>query len=291
MSKKWIIILSAILLVIIILTVFYLNEPKEIDNEALFESIASGDQEAVSELIEEGQALNIKGENGMTAFQTAISYQQPDIAKMLLSEGAEPVEGDAWLSAQSMIDPAIDEDNLNEKLLEIIKEIHSQKSELISDVNAQDETLLFEAIRLRHEELFNWLHNQGLNTDVINASGETIFHSAARFPYSSLSFITDEADYSGGKTNIDGDTPLLIAVKSNHTEWIKEFLKTDDVNTQNEAGWTPLMFAADYGFTESAQVLMELGADPELQNDSGESALDIALKYDNKALIALLNAN
>jgi len=50
-----------------------------------------------------------------------------------------------------------------------------------------------------------------------------------------------------------------------------------DVNVRDEAGQTPLMFAAEMGYADMVQVLIQNGANPKLVNKQGESALTIAL--------------
>ena len=57
-----------------------------------------------------------------------------------------------------------------------------------------------------------------------------------------------------------------------------------DPNTQDEGGWTPIVWAADNGHMETAKLLLTLGANPNVQgNDfimrrtrtSGEGGLDV----------------
>ena len=38
-----------------------------------------------------------------------------------------------------------------------------------------------------------------------------------------------------------------------------------DPNTQDEGGWTPIVWAADNGHVESARLLLQLGANPNVQ--------------------------
>lgn len=291
MKKKWIMILTGVLLISILLTVFLINRPKEIDNDMLFSAIAEGDLASVSAMIGQGQDVNVMNEEGMSAFQSAVIYVQPEIASLLLAEGANLSDGDAWLAAGAMIDPTIDEHDVNARIRELLQIIHNQDADLVHEVNDQEETLLFEALRMQDSELFNWLTEKKVDSGAINSSGDTLYHTAARFPFNSVSFIVESITYSGGKVNGNSDTPMMIAVKANQPDWIREFAKTDDINWQNENGWTPLMFAVDYGFVESAEMLIQLGADIQSENSSGETAEDIAGKYYNRGIISLLSQN
>jgi ankyrin repeat protein len=46
---------------------------------------------------------------------------------------------------------------------------------------------------------------------------------------------------------------------------------------RNDAGQTPLMSAAEKGYADMVQVLLQNGANPKLANNQGDSALTIAL--------------
>ncbi|MBM7578848.1 ankyrin repeat domain-containing protein [Jeotgalibacillus terrae] len=289
MKKKWTIVLVVILLIVMFITVYLMNRPGEVDSAALFEAIADGNTESITDLIDEGQDVNVQSDQGLTALQTAITFVQPGIAQLLLAEGADPAPDDAWLTARSMIDPAIDESGINEQMLLLLQDMHDRDESLIYELNDQDETLLFEAVRMRDEKLFNWLAEEGVESEVINISGDTLFHTAARYPYDAVSFVTEATSYSGGKVNSNGDNPMTVAVKSNNPGWIRFFAETDNMNWQNENGWTPLMFAVDYGFTEAAQALLTIGADTDIKNSNGETAADIAANYDNEEINTLLN--
>ncbi|KIL53321.1 hypothetical protein KP77_02970 [Jeotgalibacillus alimentarius] len=289
MKKKWAIVLVVILLVVILITVYLMNRSGEVDNEALFVAITEGNTESVKDLIEEGQNVNVQSDEGLTALQTAITFVQPEIAQLLLTEGADPSTGDAWLAARSMIDPTIDESGINDQMRALLQDMHGGDDSLIFELNDQDETLFFEAVRMRDGELFNWLAEEGVKSEVINSSGDTLFHTAARYPYDAVSFVAETISYPGANVNVNGDTPMTAAVKSNNSDWISVFAETDDINWQNENGWTPLMFAVDYGFKEATETLLSLGADVDIKNSNGETVADIAANYDNEEINVLLN--
>jgi ankyrin repeat protein len=51
-----------------------------------------------------------------------------------------------------------------------------------------------------------------------------------------------------------------------------------DVNKQDKAGWTPLMFAAVEGNLQAVILLSSLGADPTIENRYHETACTLAGK-------------
>ncbi|KAI8802057.1 hypothetical protein BJ742DRAFT_834377 [Cladochytrium replicatum] len=83
---------------------------------------------------------------------------------------------------------------------------------------------------------------------------------------------------------IDASTQLHIAVKENYLSIVEELVKTEglDINRENESGDSALHVAIKHGATQIVKVLLENKADPELQNQSGQCPLHLAVKYGGK---------
>ena len=83
--------------------------------------------------------------------------------------------------------------------------------------------------------------------------------------------------------------PLHQAVSNGDQTTVRLLIdRGDNLNTQNTAGFTPLMDAAAIGHLGIARILLEHGADPTLVNRQGETALVIARKYDHTLVCELL---
>jgi len=97
----------------------------------------------------------------------------------------------------------------------------------------------------------------------------------------SLGYRTIDAKNQGGGAN--GSTSqnvkaLFRVVERGNIAWTYRLIAMGaDVNVRNDAGQTPLMFAAEKGYADMVQVLLQNGANPKLANNQGESALTIAL--------------
>ena len=84
---------------------------------------------------------------------------------------------------------------------------------------------------------------------------------------------------------------LQILIFSSNEESVKEFLKNniiffkDEINYQNEKGWTALMMACrnsnNYSNNEIVKLLLENGADPNLKDYNGWTSLMSACRYSN----------
>lgn len=83
------------------------------------------------------------------------------------------------------------------------------------------------------------------------------------------------------KKDKNGRTALMLAAKNGETEKINLLIKSGaDVNLSDKDGWTALMNAARYqNNPETVKLLLEAGADPLQKNNYGSSALMLAAAY------------
>ena len=67
-------------------------------------------------------------------------------------------------------------------------------------------------------------------------------------------------------------------------------LPKSDVNAKDKDGWSALMWASWSGLPQTAQKLLQAGANKEIKDSKGNSALSIAQKLGHTELISLLSA-
>lgn len=98
-----------------------------------------------------------------------------------------------------------------------------------------------------------------------------------------FNFVEIPSKKGGGWVDIRnhiGNTPLHYAPFAENIltseEWLAE-VGVDAINAQNNLGDTPLHMAAARGDLEFALLLLERGADPNIQNKRGETALHHAI--------------
>lgn len=94
-----------------------------------------------------------------------------------------------------------------------------------------------------------------------------------------------------------GNTPFHLASRNGDAEMLICLLETsknlnetkEKVNSQNKAGWTPLHFAVQGGHVKTARILIEKGADPNIESISGKTPIHLACdKEDTNMLLCLL---
>jgi len=83
----------------------------------------------------------------------------------------------------------------------------------------------------------------------------------------------------GADVNKTGWTPLHYAATNGHVEVINLLLdEYAYIDAESPNGTTPLMMAAQYGTPSAVKLLLEMGADPSLQNSQKLTAQDFAHK-------------
>ena len=82
--------------------------------------------------------------------------------------------------------------------------------------------------------------------------------------------------------DLDGMTALHWAVVANHPQEVKALVAAGaDVNAVDHFGYTPLLYAAtiDFGDFETAMTLLTTGADPNIKDKKGKTALAHAQEF------------
>ncbi len=85
---------------------------------------------------------------------------------------------------------------------------------------------------------------------------------------------------------------LHLAVKFGHANIVQIILDQGaDINIPNEAGDSAIMIASSYGFANVVQRLLHMGAIPDLDNSNGETALMLAAQNGNADVVEILLNN
>jgi len=121
--------------------------------------------------------------------------------------------------------------------------------------------------------------------DSFSSEGFTALALAAHFGHlDTMRLLLDRgADAGVVSRHPVGVTPLIAALFGRRVEAAKMLIaRGADVHTGRggkgwpRAGWGPLHYAAAYGFDDIVVMLLDRGASPDAQDDSGATPLDVA---------------
>ncbi len=215
----------------------------------------------VKMLVNKGIAINRKNNCGESSFMKMCSAKYPELVDLMLSKGAE-----------------------------------------INDRDNNSETPLFYAVRAGNIRITEMLVTAGVEVNTVNEGGEYPLELAFNDQMveivqlllqhgADVSCLPEDADL--GFQHLDINKRLLDAAMHGNHEVIEALLnKGADINTISEMGYTPLMWSVmkDY-YIGASRLLMEAGANLNIQNHKGDTALLIALKESSGNTAELLIDN
>jgi serine/threonine protein kinase len=92
---------------------------------------------------------------------------------------------------------------------------------------------------------------------------------------------------------IDNFTALHFAARKGHSDIMKAILrslKPVNIDAKTKSEWTPLMMAADRGYTNVVELLLEYGADIHAKNNAGKSAIFLARESGQLPIATMLTS-
>lgn len=149
---------------------------------------------------------------------------------------------------------------------------------LISVKRVQNMNEAFSTACLNNDfECLNLLLENGVNPNSCNVNASNALHlAAARNNFVVLNFLKD-LKINLAARNAKGMTPLNLAIVRNHIESVRTFLEYPYININTSGIKTPLMFACEYGNLDIIDLLIENGADLNLQDESLYAAIHYAV--------------
>jgi len=251
-------------------------------------------------------------EANQSPLDLAIANGSVDMARLLVTAKADVNSSLPLLTAAAK----------NEKP---IVELLLDNGAKITATDSNGQTALHRAVRTGAREAVDLLLARGADVNAKDKSGETPLHIAS---LQSSSAMAEALLAKGADVNVQdlkGDTPLQIATANNRVEVARVLLANkanpDIKNSQGSAalhaaagngeteivrllvaskanlevradalGWTPLHYAVANGNRETAEVLLNAGADVNARIPNGETPLHLAAARNNKQLVELLLA-
>ena len=268
------------------------------------------DHETLQMLLDHGAPVNATNKNHQTAYMLACHQGNIDAMCAFVNAGADPNITDSWGNTSLHL---VAQGGSGKLVLERLME-HSANVNAMNNKGATAIMLACEAGQTEavNTDAINVLLNAGADPDIVDAYGETCLHCAAR--NNCCTEIFQAIISHGGDVNATGKnnrTALLIACEKGNkiatnvllnagadpnitdcngemclhyavlydccTEILQAVISHGgDVNATNKRNVTALMYACRKGNTDTINVLLNVGADPNIADAEGETCLHFA---------------
>ncbi|XP_056158214.1 E3 ubiquitin-protein ligase MIB2 isoform X2 [Lampris incognitus] len=232
-----------------------------------------GHMEVVKALLQANSSIEVKDEDGDTALHYTAFGNQAEIARLLLSKGANVnLLNNSMCTALHIA--------VNKGFTDVVRVL----AEHAADVNLQDsygDTPLHDAIAKDFRNIieilavvpnidFTQQNNRGFNL---------LHHAALKGNKLATEKILARARQLVDVKKEDGFSALHLAALNNHHEVAEILMKEGrcDVNIRNNRNQTSLQLAVTQGHSELVQLLVAEGADVNIEDEDGDTAMHVAL--------------
>ncbi len=279
-------------------------------------AVSAGQTDVLKFLINDKVDVNARYKNGNTLLMEAAQNNYFDVAKVLISKGAnvraKNKEDDNSSSSVSSLDSDSDSDSDSKTALSLVidkvkrinsnihferknhkrNELIKKKTELIkmvkllgnngADLNEKDnlgQSLLYCAIVWNDVDLVKALLSAAYTKNTLISS----YKNKTPLNNKQIDELRDSAviDVNERSEHTDGNTLLMYAIEKDHNEIVKLLLDYGaDVEEKNEKGDTTLGFvASSWGdVLKTIEMLLDRGANINAQNNEGSTPLMEAVK-------------
>lgn len=182
-------------------------------------------------------------------------------------------------------------------LQEFIKNMKTQKFIEVSDPVDVNDYLINESYAGNTDEVLRLL-DLGIHINTQGTSSkDTVLTSAISNGQIELAkiLIKNESEDEPADVNLANDygrTPLMYAAERGYSEIVQMLLeKNANVDPQDSQGFTALMLAVDNNYPDIVQLLLNAKADINLRTKNGDTALNLAHYKGNESIIEMLNVS
>jgi ankyrin repeat protein len=261
----------------------------------LIEAIRIDDRARVLELLDSGADIDAENAVGLTPLILAAGFGDLEMIRLLLTRGADLYRTSSFHSTALTQAISGDQHETVNFLLDAGMDINAPG--FVGNEHMGGRTPIYHAIPIGHQEMIRLLIARGARLDVRDVRGQTPLHWAAdsRGP-EAMEVLLDvgaEIDVVDSR----GWTPLMhvafriLVPKDVHAAFMRLLIaRGADVNIHDAEGRTALMLAAGHNNPELVAMLLDAGAEIDAVDNLGFSALTAPVLEQRDEVIALLKA-
>jgi ankyrin repeat protein len=222
--------------------------------EGIFKLLRDGDQDALSQIVRNGDALGSKDRNGATPLAYAAMYANPSAVQMLSNGGADPNVAD-----KDGITPLM----LAVTDVEKVRMLLEQGASVDAETKLGRRALLLAAASAGNSDVLFELFKAGADLQYTDRRGWTALSLAARTGDSQmLEMILRELERLDADSKESIGKALAEAARVNDLTSVQLLLK-HGANQDQQAMNASLVYAATHGNLQMARSLLESGANPQ----------------------------
>jgi uncharacterized protein len=235
----------------------------------LEQAIKSGDKQTAQSLLKQGADVNASDPDGTTPLHWAVESGDTEMAQMLLRAGANPKARNRY----GVTPLSLAAGNGNGGLLALLLKAGADPAATLPN----GQTILMTAARAGNAEAVRLLIERGSDVNARESTyGETaLMWAAAQNHPAAVQLLLEHG--------------AQIDARSDELKYEQDRFGLEGVMTILPRGhWTALMYAARQGSLEAAHVLLDAGAGRDLTDPDGTTALVLAIinaHYDTAALM------
>ncbi|XP_034052266.1 E3 ubiquitin-protein ligase MIB2 isoform X2 [Gymnodraco acuticeps] len=242
-----------------------------------------GHMEVVKALLQANSSIEVKDEDGDTALHYTAFGNQADITRLLLSKGANVnLLNNSMCTALHIA--------VNKGFTDVVRVL----TEHSADVNLQDsygDTPLHDAIAKDFRNIIEILVLvPNIDFTQQNHRGFNLLHHAAlKGNKLATEKILGRARQLVDVKKEDGFSALHLAALNNHRDVAEILVKEGrcEINIRNNRNQTALQLAVTQGHTDLVQLLVSEGADVNMEDEDGDTAMHVALLRPQLASVML----
>ncbi|XP_041702364.2 E3 ubiquitin-protein ligase MIB2 isoform X3 [Coregonus clupeaformis] len=232
-----------------------------------------GHMEVVLALLQANSSIEVKDEDGDTALHYTAFGNQAEIARLLLSKGANVnLLNNSMCTALHIA--------VNKGFTDVVRVLSEHSADInlqdsygdtpLHDVIAKDFRNIIEILVVVPNIDFTQQNNRGFNL---------LHHAALKGNKLATEKILARARQLVDVKKEDGFTALHLAALNNHRDVAEILVKEGrcDVNIRNNRNQTPLQLAVTQGHGDLVQLLVAEGADVNVEDEDGDTAMHVAL--------------
>lgn len=267
------------------------EKPEYTGDTAVLRAAGRGWSDEVKALHEHGADLTIAGNYQRNILHITASRKYHDITAYVLEHAPELADQPEYRGGLPLHKAFMMRSEENIKLLlPVTTNLEAVEiAEHPGKGDARGNTLLLTAAdSTGNVEWVKTLHEKGADITASGLTGKNALHYAARHKDPALAtYLLEHAPELLNAQDDDGNTPLHIAIQSNHNAVVNALLKSKpDLSITNKAGYAPFLFAAFSNNAHAVKKLAKKIPDINERDTRGRNAIHICAERGNGRALA-----